>query len=73
MKMNAYFDEYACFLGQRKAATILPGREIESRHFLSLQCINPEHTLFLLESGKLEFMFRKNTEKDAPVKSNRNY
>lgn len=71
--MNACFDESACFLGQRKSATTLTGREIESRHFLSLQCINPEQTPFLLESGKVEFMFRKNPEKEAPVKSNRTY
>lgn len=76
MKMNACFDECACFLGEEKSAIILAGRETESRHSLSLQCINSDQTRSLLESakpGKLEFVVRKNTEEEAPVKSNRDY
>ena len=49
---------------RRKLATILASREIESRHFLSLQCVNLEHAHSPLESAKpekLEFMTPERT------------
>lgn len=50
--------------GQRKTATILTGRKIESRYFLSPQHINSEHTPSPLESikpEKLEFRTMERT------------
>lgn len=51
-------------LGQKKPATILASRKIESRHFLSLRCVNSEHAHSSLESAKpekLEFMTPERT------------